>query len=1170
MPETTTLEDYQCLFRQLPGSLLLLAPDEQATIIDSSGYPAALLHSPAGLPGQSLFAALAVDTSTRELLRDSLTQVRRQQQPHTTPLLPAPAAGPAPRAWQVTHSPILNAQGELRFILHQLREAPEPVSTASTASPSLAQQLLDDLPAMVWTTRPDGSADYQNPQWLRFTGRTLAEALEWNWLDDIHPDDRAPITAQWNQALRTGIDYQVEYRLRHHSGQYRWLLVRARPRRNAAGDITAWLGIGTDIHDQKEVQQQLAARDQELLQILRQVPAYIATMRGPEHVYTFLNERAQVLLGETARLGVPATVARPEFHVNGYLHLINEIYRTGQPFPLVEMPMPQAPAADGSVATLYFDGVLQPLTDEQGQPQGILAFGIDVTERVQAKQHTAELMAEVRHQDIQFRTLVESIPLFVYITDPTGQMLYMNPQRLAYTGQSLPVGLGRWAEIIHPDDRARMEAVFAEGRARRQPWSGEYRLRRHDGEYRWFLTRAVPLLAADGAVEQWYGSSVDIDHQRRLQEQLEAKDQLWQRIMEHMPAGVATLEGPEFRFTFVSASSNRWTKGRAQAGLTVAEALPEVVGQGFLTVLDQVYQTGQPFVLLEQPVELLNPDTGGYEISYVNASYQLLPPLPGSHPGSRGILNFVADVTEQVLARRRADELKAEVHRRDKELRLLTESSPAVVFSVDPTDHFLYLSPQWYAYTGLPADADLRATWLGTLHPDDRARVQQARRSAFATAQPWRYEYRLRRHDGQYRWFLSQGNPDFGPDGQPLRWYGFSVDINDQKELQQQLERSEEQFRFLAESIPQVVWTAAPDGQVDYLNQRWTELTGMPVEQALRYGWSELIPPDEVERVVGNYLAGISSGSNYEQESRLLSTLEGHYRWYLHRGTPMRDAEGRVVKWFGTSTDIDDFKRAQQQLEKQNAQLARTNDDLDNFVYTASHDLRQPINNMAGIFEELKRTATFHDPEAGQLLAMFESALQQIYITMRDLSTVVQVQRQVEALPALPVKLLPLAQEVVASVQQEISRTAATIELDFSTLPTLTFVPHNLRSVLYNLLSNAIKYAAPERPPHIRIATTLHDGVPVLSISDNGLGIDLGRHGPELFRMFRRFHDHIEGSGIGLYLVNRIVQQAGGRIEVESTVNQGTTFRLFMPLLSPGSSLPAAASPGPKLSPPVA
>ncbi|RTQ46514.1 PAS domain S-box protein [Hymenobacter gummosus] len=1164
MVPPTTSSDYLSLFRYLPGNFLLLAPDAAATIVDHTARHAAVsMKSRAEVVGRPLFEAYpAADQNQADVLRASLEHVRRHLEPHTMPLirydLERPAAqggGLEERYWQATHHPILDEQGRLRFILQETEDVTERHQQMQRELAESANQtrfLLEELPLMMWTTRPDGTADYQNPWWLRFTGRTLAQARDWGWLNDIHPDDQPAVGAAWQQALATGLDYQVEYRLRRHDGQYRWLLVQAVARRDAGGRITAWVGTGTDIHEQKLSQQQLTEKDRLLQQILQLLPAQVATLSGPEHVYTFLNERSTALLGSQARPGVPAASVLPELARNGMAELLDQVYRTGQAVQLNEVPMPQPPAADGSVALRYFDGSFQALTDEQGTPTGILVFGVDVTRRVQAQQRAAELQAEVRQQAEQFRLLVESLPLYVYITDPEGRMLYVNPQRQAYTGQEAAQALAHWEEPVHPEDQPRMRELFDQGRRRRQPWSGEYRLRGRNGEYRWVLTHAVPLLDAAGQVQRWYGSSVDMHDQRQLLQELEQKDEQLQRMLRGLPAIVNTMEGPEHRYTYVSPQMQALGGERVQLGRRVADAQPELAEQGFVQVLDEVYRTGEPYTALEQRVDLLSPATGQLETRYFSFSYQLLPAL-AHRPETRGILAFAVDMTEQVLARQRAEELQAEVNQRSEQLRRMTEALPAVSFILSPDMRLEYVSPQWHQVTGYPAGTDIDAVWPTLMHPDDQAPTRAVYAQAIARNAPLEFEYRLLHPDGQYRWQVCRAVPELGADGQAVRWYGTLVDNHAQRELQQELLRSEAQFRFMAESIPQVVWTAQPDGRLDYLNQRWTELTGTSVEHALRFGWAELVPAELATTIVGKFMAAMQSGQDYEQESPLRAR-SGEYRWFLHRATPMRNPEGQVLKWFGTSTDIHDFKQAQQQLQAQNAELRRINQDLDNFVYTASHDLKQPVTNMAGIFQELMRTATFADPAAHTLMGMFEHALHQMHGTIQDLSDVVQVQRQHEQLPAEAIELLPFTREVIRGLQSQAEALGAGFELDFAAVPALQFVRPNLKSILYNLLSNALKYAVPGRPPRVRLSTALAPGgVPVLRVQDNGLGIDLARHHKELFQMFRRFHDHVEGSGMGLYLVNRIVQQLGGYLAVESEVQTGTVFQLYLP-----GTLPAA------------
>ncbi|MBJ6109824.1 hybrid sensor histidine kinase/response regulator [Hymenobacter sp. BT523] len=235
------------------------------------------------------------------------------------------------------------------------------------------------------------------------------------------------------------------------------------------------------------------------------------------------------------------------------------------------------------------------------------------------------------------------------------------------------------------------------------------------------------------------------------------------------------------------------------------------------------------------------------------------------------------------------------------------------------------------------------------------------------------------------------------------------------------------------------------------------------------------------------------------------------------------------------------------QLTAANTDLARANLDLDNFVYAASHDLKQPVDNLRGLFEELRGAATFRDAEAATVLRLVDSSLQELSKTIHDLSAVVQAERLTGGQPAEKVVLADLANEVLTLLQPQVTAAQGVVRTDFDALPSLQFERSSLRTILLNLLSNALKYRHPERPAQVEVRTGYEAGQPVLDVRDNGLGIDMERHGAELFQLFRRFHPQASaGTGVGLFLVNRLVQAQGGHIEVASTLGEGTRFRLYL------------------------
>ncbi|GAA3918575.1 PAS domain-containing sensor histidine kinase [Hymenobacter algoricola] len=674
--------------------------------------------------------------------------------------------------------------------------------------------------------------------------------------------------------------------------------------------------------------------------------------------------------------------------------------------------------ANGRRPSAHWSIELRPILATGGELRYLLCRVLDVTEQVVAEQQSNE----------RFRLLLEVLPQMAWISQPEGGVLYYNQRWYDFTGGTFAeLQDWGWEKFIHPDDLSTTLQHWQHALATGTQYEAEQRWRNRQGQYRWFISRAKPMHSADGTILQWVGTNTDIHERRQTMALLQEKDQQLQAIIGNVPAYIITMFGREHLIGFVNDRLQLLLENRAHLGLPVAEALPEIAHNGLTRLLDHVYETGQPYSALETPFPVIGAAGQPVDMRYFDFTYQ---PFQDEAGQTHGILMFAVDATERVLVRHRADQLDAAVRQR------------------------------------------------------------------------------------------------------------------------------EEEFGLLANAMPQLAWMAAPDGHIFWYNQQWYDYTGTTPEQMQGWGWQQVQHPDHVTSVVERWQAALATGQPWKDTFPIRSA-EGEYRWFLSRAQAIRDEQGQVVRWFGTNTDVTEAQRVAEQLKEQNRELLRINEDLDNFVYTASHDLKQPINNMAGIFEELTRTAYFRDPDAVKLIAMFERALQQIYDTIHNLSELVKVQKLRHALPAEAIGLEQLTQQVLTSISEQLDSSRAIVTLDFSLVPVVEFVRPNLQSVLYNLLSNALKYAAPRRQPRIAVRSALEAGHPVIIVQDNGLGIDMERYGHQLFTMFRRFHSHVAGSGMGLYLVNRIVQSHGGHVEVQSQVNEGTTFRIH---LAP-TAQPAAAPP---------
>lgn len=419
--------DYQHLFHSLPENLLLIGTDPEATIIDNTdSHVAVSLKSRAEAVGRPFFEAYpASDASGADAIRTSHEHVRQHLAPHTMPLIRYDLAGADGELeeyyWQATHYPILDAAGQLQYILQRTQNVTEQLRAAKVAAEAqqkLAEEqartlfILENLPVLIWTTTPDGQADYFNPRWLAFTGHSLAEELGDNWTASLHPGDQARVAALWQERLRTGELFQAEYRLHRADGEYRWILARAAPRRADDGTITMWVGGATDIHDQKllvqellETNEQQAAlseqayanyqqaqqQRQTLYSLLMKAPACIGIMRGPEHRFEFANEGLVDLARHIEIVGRTAEEVFPEIKGQGVIDILDGVYETGESYQGHERLI-RLDKGDGSgeLRDAYFTFFYQRF-EENGQAAGITVFVSEVTKLVETR-HALEAL----------------------------------------------------------------------------------------------------------------------------------------------------------------------------------------------------------------------------------------------------------------------------------------------------------------------------------------------------------------------------------------------------------------------------------------------------------------------------------------------------------------------------------------------------------------------------------------------------------------------------------------------------------------------------------------------------------------------------------------------------------------------------------------------------------
>ena len=365
-----------------------------------------------------------------------------------------------------------------------------------------------------------------------------------------------------------------------------------------------------------------------------------------------------------------------------------------------------------------------------------------------------------------------------------------------------------------------------------------------------------------------------------------------------------------------------------------------------------------------------------------------------------------------------------------------------------------------------------------------------------------------------------------------------AADLIERKSAESALLVSEGRFRQLADAMPQIVWTARPDGYLDYYNERWYEFTGFSRDEFGDVSWQPVLHPDDVKRSHETWYGSVGSGQPYQIECRFWDRRENRWRWFMGRALPVHDQNGAIVKWFGTCTDIDEQKRVEDELR-------RANQDLEQFAYSASHDLQEPLRSIK-IYGELliKRCRGNLDGEAFEYLDYLRAGATRMEMLVHDLLAYTQLTRL-----ELPNEATNAGEALAATLENlngAVAQNGAIITS--AQLPHVRMHSTHLKQLFQNLIGNAIKYRSPESAPSVHVSCELKDGLWVFSLRDNGIGIE-PEYKEHIFGLFKRLHTSAEytGTGIGLAICQRIVERYHGRIWVESEPGQGSTFIFSIP-----------------------
>ncbi len=1120
-------------FETVPDLYLILSAD-LIILTASDAYLKATLTEREAIVGKPLFEAFPDNPQTPQAdgtsnLNASLEQALSTRTPHRMALqrydVPRPASsggGFEEKYWSPLNTPVLNGEGEVAYLIHRVEDVTESVKAQAHLKTLREQQTLDQeqiagqrnlLEALI-EQAPVGIGFFEGPRQLVSRANPLICAM-WGHapeavlnrllLEGVPELEGQGFDVLIGEVFTTGVPWvgrETPARLlRNGKPETSYYNFVFQPVYDGQGRITGVLDVVTEVTDLVTARRQVQQLNGELVAANGELQAANEEILATNEELTATNEELKATIEE--------------------LHLAKE---------------------------------------------ALEEINTDLEARVRERTRQVEAaIAEARAQRAELQRIFEQAP--VAIATYRGPHLIIESANQAIGrlwGRPVAPLLGRPLFEALPDARGQgFEELFADlfssGVARSFLETPVTMVQKPGGEPTpgYYNFTYQPLPETPGQPAGLIAVGIDVTGQVLARQEAEAlqaellaaarrqsqEREAFHQIFEQTPALIALLRNPGHRFQYVNPAYQRLFAGRRLVGLDMAEAVPEVREQGFVALLDQVYRTGETYFGNEH--RFVVPAHQGHPSreAYFDFTYQAY----RENGQTAGISIFAYEVTEQVLASREREAGR-------QQLQELFMQAPAPIVILDgPGLVFQLVNPAYQQI--FPGRALVGKPLLEALPELSGSPIPGILDKVFRTGETFvaqEMPLMLARHaDGPLKeiyWtftYQARRNSQGAVDGVLV----FAYEVTDQVLARRRTEEAAAELRLITAHAPAFLYRADAAGNITYVNETLLAWGGLDRARmaTLDETWA-IVHPEDLPAMQAGFVAAMQAGLPWKSPPCRFRRHDGQLRWMLSRSQPFPGPDGQVAGHNGVTIEIHDQVELQRELTRTNSDLERVNSDLDNFIYTASHDLKAPISNIEGLLQALLRSLSPQSLASERVQAitgMMQASVERFRKTIASLTEIVRLQKE-NSQPAAQVNLPEVIREVLLDLEPVIGTTGARVDTDVTSCPAVRFSEKNLRSVIYNLVSNAVKYRSPERPPRVRIDCRTTPDCHVLTVTDNGLGMEASQL-EKLFTMFKRFHAHVEGSGIGLYMIRKMVENAGGRIQVESRVDEGTVFSVFFP-----------------------
>ena len=920
------------------------------------------------------------------------------------------------------------------------------------------------------------------------------------WLSFIHPDD-LDYVLQKTKAEKDSLDKSaIHYRIVRKNGIVRHIYSRAYTEFNNEGKAIGLYGVTHDLTEHTLAQEQIKSERNFLRTLIDNLPDAIyykdtsaRKLISNKFDYSLLRAATEAeVLGKTDKELFPEDIA-----VIGYEHDM-EILRTGN--PLINYEQDIRIENGGS---LWLLTTKLPLRNDKNEIIGLLGIGRDITERKKAEE-------ALRKSEADLQAIFENTSDGFVLTDLDGNIKSFNnkSKNIFFLSSDQQMRTGKSIFDFVPESRKEMYK-----KAIPKLLAGEdlqYDLSfQKNGETRWFIF-TISQLYNKGITEGFIITATDITQRKEAEDKLKKSEFRYRQIVETAQEGIWVID-QDNRTTFVNKKmceiigySKEEMKGKPNYFLEGEE--------GKQTALEQIERRKQGINEIHESEFITK--SGRY--IWVNISTN---PIFDNDGGYKGALAMVSDITEKKTLEKLLEKANNLARIGNYEANLLNKTHywSAIIKQIYEVDSD-FVPDLSTAINFYKAGANRDAIMLA---------VGQAIENNI----PYDLELQVVTAKGNERWIRVIGEAEF-LNSRCSRLYGSIQDIDARKRAELEVLKIYEERNNILESIGDAFFAVDKKWTVTYWNKEAEKILFISKTEIIGNNLWDVFPNSIHTEAYRKYHEAVDNNQviNFEINYNPLN------KWFELSAYP---SAGGLSVYF---RDISQRKQAELERTKMITDIVERNKDLEQFSYIVSHNLRAPLANIMGIAGELNEESNSQELK-DMFLHDLSSNAKRLDDIISDLNTILQVKREISEKKEV-VNFSKLVSTIQSSIQNLVKKENVRISTDFTEVNEMFTIKSYVHSIFYNLISNSIKYRLPDAAPFIEIKTSLHNGKIIITFKDNGTGIDLAKRGDEVFGLYKRFNHSIEGKGMGLFMVKTQVETLGGKIFINSGINEGTTFNI--------------------------